>query len=95
MPLSRRDFLARTWVHSGTGLKLPLPRIAAAVANINAGRDEAHHILICVDGVHASKTPPWANWAATFSWPAATNGCSVHPGWSGAARAAGNTCCQA
>lgn len=48
----RTRVLALTWVHSGTGLKLPLPRIAAAVANINAGRDEAHRILICVDGVH-------------------------------------------
>jgi isopenicillin-N epimerase len=44
--------LALTWVHSGTGLKLPLRRIAEAVREINATREEADHILICVDAVH-------------------------------------------
>ena len=44
--------LALTWVHSGTGLKLPISRIAEAIARINAGRDENDQILICVDGVH-------------------------------------------
>jgi hypothetical protein len=44
--------LALTWVHSSTGLKLPLRAIANAVEGINAGRDEAARVLICVDGVH-------------------------------------------
>ncbi len=48
----RTRVLALTWVHSGTGLKLPLPRIADAVKKINAGRNEKNRILMCVDGVH-------------------------------------------
>jgi isopenicillin-N epimerase len=44
--------LALTWVHSSTGLKLPLRRIADALDAINAGRDEAARVLLCVDGVH-------------------------------------------
>jgi isopenicillin-N epimerase len=44
--------IALTWVHSGTGLKLPVQRIAEAVKKINADRDEKKQILICVDGVH-------------------------------------------
>ena len=42
-----------TWVHSGTGVKLPDPRqIADALARLNAGRAEADRALLCVDGVH-------------------------------------------
>ena len=44
--------LALTWVHSSTGLKLPLGAIAEAVASVNARRDEADQVLVCVDGVH-------------------------------------------
>lgn len=44
--------LALTWVHSSTGLKLPLPAIAAALVPINASRAEADRVLLCVDGVH-------------------------------------------
>lgn len=44
--------LALTWVHSGTGLKLPIARISHAVDRINAGRKAQDRILICVDGVH-------------------------------------------
>lgn len=44
--------LALTWVHSGTGLKLPVRRIADAIADINAGREEHDRILLCLDGVH-------------------------------------------
>lgn len=44
--------LALTWVHSGTGLKLPVRHIAEGVAQLNAGRDERDRILVCVDGVH-------------------------------------------
>jgi selenocysteine lyase/cysteine desulfurase len=39
-----------TWVHSSSGLKLPLKRIADAVAEVNANR--AQKVLLFVDGVH-------------------------------------------
>jgi len=39
-----------TWVHSSTGLKLPIRRFADAIAEIN--RDRAHRVLLVVDGVH-------------------------------------------
>lgn len=41
-----------TWVHSSTGLKLPVRRIAEALAEVNAGRAEADRALLIVDGVH-------------------------------------------
>ena len=41
-----------TWVHSSTGLKLPLKRIAGAVTSANRGRSENDRILLVVDGVH-------------------------------------------
>lgn len=44
--------LALTWVHSGTGLKLPVRRIADAIGDINRKRDERERILICLDAVH-------------------------------------------
>src|SRR5713226_7483856 len=44
--------LAVTWVHSCTGVKLPIRAIADALKPINAGRDEQDRVLFCVDGVH-------------------------------------------
>src|SRR3954453_6178328 len=44
--------VALTWVHSSTGLKLPLRRIADALEAINADRDGPARVLLCVDGVH-------------------------------------------
>lgn len=44
--------LALTWVHSSTGLKMPVPQIAAALREINQGRDEADHVLFGLDAVH-------------------------------------------
>ncbi len=44
--------LALTWVHSSTGLKLPMPQIAEAVADVNRGRSEEDRLLIGLDGVH-------------------------------------------
>ncbi len=41
-----------TWVHSGTGLKLPVRLIADAISETNKGRAEADRILLVVDGVH-------------------------------------------
>ncbi len=39
-----------TWVHSSTGLKLPIRRIADAIAEIN--RQRGDRVLLIVDGVH-------------------------------------------
>lgn len=44
--------LALTWVHSSTGLKLPLKEIADSLKEVNAQRDEQQKVLMCVDGVH-------------------------------------------
>jgi isopenicillin-N epimerase len=44
--------LALTWVHSSTGLKLPIAAIAARLAEVNAEREEGREVLLCVDGVH-------------------------------------------
>jgi isopenicillin-N epimerase len=44
--------LALTWVHSSTGLKLPIARMAEAVREINAHRETNERVLLCVDGVH-------------------------------------------
>ncbi|MGH2732603.1 MAG: aminotransferase class V-fold PLP-dependent enzyme [Actinomycetota bacterium] len=48
----RTRAVAVTWVHSSTGLKLPIRRIADALAEINSRRDEEDRVLLCVDGVH-------------------------------------------
>ena len=48
----RTRALALTWVHSSTGVKLPLREIAGAVARANRGRRASERILLCVDGVH-------------------------------------------
>lgn len=45
--------LAVTWVHSSTGLKLPIHDMAQAIQSINRSRDERDRIIFCVDGVHA------------------------------------------
>lgn len=44
--------LALTWVHSGSGLKVPVRRIADAISGINRKRAERERILICLDAVH-------------------------------------------
>jgi isopenicillin-N epimerase len=41
-----------TWVHSSTGLKIPVARIAQALAPINQSRPADQQILLVVDGVH-------------------------------------------
>lgn len=48
----RTRVLAVTWVHSSTGVKLPLAAMAEALDEINAGRDVSDRVLFCVDGVH-------------------------------------------
>jgi isopenicillin-N epimerase len=44
--------LALTWVHSSTGLKMPIRAIADALAPINAARPPSDKVLLCVDGAH-------------------------------------------
>jgi isopenicillin-N epimerase len=41
-----------TWVHSSTGVKLPLRAISAALAEHNARRSNTDLVLLVVDGVH-------------------------------------------
>ena len=41
-----------TWVHSSSGLKLPVRAIANAVTEANKGRADADKTLLVVDGVH-------------------------------------------
>ena len=41
-----------TWVHSCTGVKLPVQAIANAIRGINQQRDEKDRIYFLVDGVH-------------------------------------------
>jgi selenocysteine lyase/cysteine desulfurase len=48
----RTRVLAMTWVHSGTGLRIPLSDIADVVEEANRDRDERYRLLFCVDGVH-------------------------------------------
>ena len=44
--------VALTWVHSSSGVKLPIRRIADGLREINATRDGDERVLLCVDGVH-------------------------------------------
>jgi selenocysteine lyase/cysteine desulfurase len=50
-PMTR--IVAVTWVHSSTGLKLPIHEMAVAIQSINRSRGERDRIIFCVDGVHA------------------------------------------
>jgi isopenicillin-N epimerase len=44
--------LGVTWVHSSTGVRLPIRAIAYLVAQVNATRDATRPLLFVVDGVH-------------------------------------------
>ena len=46
----RTRVVAVTWVHSSTGVRLPIPEMSAALAD--AGRRSGTRALFCVDGVH-------------------------------------------
>ena len=48
----RTRVLALTWVHSCTGVKMPIRAIADAVAAANRGRASSDRLIFCVDGVH-------------------------------------------
>ncbi len=44
--------LGITWVHSSTGIRLPVREIAEVVKEVNRKRDESKRLLLVVDGVH-------------------------------------------
>jgi selenocysteine lyase/cysteine desulfurase len=44
--------VALTWVHSSTGVRLPVRAMADAIAAANAERPEPERMLVCLDGVH-------------------------------------------
>jgi selenocysteine lyase/cysteine desulfurase len=44
--------VALTWVHSGTGVKLPVRQIADMLADANRDRDPQQRALLCIDGIH-------------------------------------------
>lgn len=44
--------IGMTWVHSGSGVKLPIGAIGQWIREHNRNRDERERILFCVDGVH-------------------------------------------
>lgn len=44
--------LAMTWVHSGTGVKMPVSRVAEVVAAHNRGKAPEERTILAVDGVH-------------------------------------------
>jgi len=50
---SNTRIIAVTWVHSSTGLKLPIAEMAKALHHLNASRAEPDRVIFCVDGVHA------------------------------------------
>lgn len=50
---SQTRIVAVTWVHSSTGLKLPIAEMARAIRKVNASRANEDRVLFCVDGVHA------------------------------------------
>lgn len=49
---SHTRVLGMTWVHSSTGLKTPVARIARGLAELNRHRAPADQVLLLVDGVH-------------------------------------------
>ncbi len=44
--------LAVTWVHSSTGVKLPISEMAKSLKELNSSRDPEDQVMFCVDGVH-------------------------------------------
>ncbi|OKH33455.1 aminotransferase V [[Phormidium ambiguum] IAM M-71] len=44
--------VAATWVHSSTGLKVPIRQIGDKLTEINSNREESDRIIFFVDGVH-------------------------------------------
>lgn len=49
---SATKVVAVTWVHSSTGVKLPIRALAQSIEKINTKRSAQRQIIFCVDGVH-------------------------------------------
>lgn len=49
---SKTRVVAVTWVHSSTGVKLPIKALSDVIKDVNSKRGEAEQIIFCVDGVH-------------------------------------------
>lgn len=49
---TKTRIIAVTWVHSVSGVKLPVRKISDAIKSINEKRSGANRIYFCVDGVH-------------------------------------------
>ena len=49
----RTRVVGLTWVHSATGVKIPVGKIGAMIQELNHKRGENDRIYYCVDGVHA------------------------------------------
>jgi selenocysteine lyase/cysteine desulfurase len=56
----RTRLLACTWVHSGSGVRLPVREVAAVVARHNRRRPASRRIVLAVDAAHALGTEPIA-----------------------------------
>lgn len=50
--------LALTWVHSNTGVKMPVAAIATQLREVNAGRDADDQVLFGLDAVHGFGIEP-------------------------------------
>lgn len=48
----RTRVVGLTWVHSSSGVKLPIRALAQVVADANRGRDERDRVLLVLDAVH-------------------------------------------
>jgi selenocysteine lyase/cysteine desulfurase len=44
--------VAMTWVHSSTGVKMPIRAMADALAELNRAREQTERVFLAVDGVH-------------------------------------------
>ena len=56
----RTRLLACTWVHSGSGVRLPVRDVAAVVARHNRRRSASRRMVLAVDAAHALGTEPIA-----------------------------------
>jgi len=50
--LPNTRIIAVTFVHSSTGVKLPIKEMSALIKDVNKGREDSDRIYFCVDGVH-------------------------------------------
>ncbi|WP_283132892.1 aminotransferase class V-fold PLP-dependent enzyme [Rhizohabitans arisaemae] len=48
----RTRVVAITWVHSGTGVRLPVKAVADMLAEFNRDLEPRNRALLCVDGIH-------------------------------------------